>query len=80
MDIKETTESGELLSKRQGEMLFKMCCRYYHQIPDSFIKELELKEPEAVREDTSYKLSLLKDIVLKHLRKLVNAYMTIANL
>ena len=65
MDIKETTESGELLSKRQGEMLFKMCCRYYHQIPDSFIKELELKEPEAVREDTSYKLSLLKDIVFE---------------
>ena len=65
MDIKETTESGELLSKRQGEMLFKMCCRYYHQIPDSLIKELELKEPEAVREDTSYKLSLLKDIVFE---------------
>ena len=65
MDIKETTDSGELLSKRQGEMLFKMCCRYYHQIPDSYIKELELKEPEAVREDTSYKLSLLKDIVFE---------------
>ena len=65
IDIKETTDSGELLSKRQGEMLFKMCCRYYHQIPDSYIKELELKEPEAVREDTSYKLSLLKDIVFE---------------
>ena len=65
MDIKETTDSGELLSKRQGEMLFKMCCRYYHQIPDSYIKDLELKEPEAVREDTSYKLSLLKDIVFE---------------
>ena len=65
MDIKETTESGELLSKRQGEMLFKMCCRYYHQIPDLFIKELELKEPEALREDTSYKLSLLNDIIFE---------------
>ena len=65
MDIKETTDSGELLSKRQGEMLFKMCCRYYHQIPDSYRKELELKEPEAVREDTSYKLSLLKDIIFE---------------
>jgi hypothetical protein len=43
-------------------MLFKMCCRYYHQIPEAFVAELELTEPEAVREDTSRKLALLQGI------------------
>ena len=61
-DVKATTEEGELLSKRQGEMLFKMCCRYYNQIPESFVAELELTEPEAVREDTPRKLALLQGI------------------
>ena len=61
-DVKATTEEGELLSKRQGEMLFKMCCRYYNQIPESFVSELELTEPEAVREDTPRKLALLQGI------------------
>ncbi len=58
-DLKEKVGEGELLSKRQGEMLHKMCCRYIKQVPEALAKELELVEPEAVRPDTPRKLELL---------------------
>ncbi|MEA2067824.1 MAG: type I DNA topoisomerase, partial [Verrucomicrobiota bacterium] len=58
-DLKEKVGEGELLSKRQGEMLHKMCCRYIKQVPEAVSKELELVEPEAVRADTPRKLALL---------------------
>jgi len=58
-DLKEKVGEGELLSKRQGEMLHKMCCRYIKQVPDALSKELELVEPEAVRAETPRKLEIL---------------------
>jgi len=58
-DLKEKVGEGELLSKRQGEMLHKMCCRYIKQVPEVLVQELELVEPEAVRADTPRKLELL---------------------
>ncbi len=53
---------GDLLSKRQGEMLHKMCCRYIKQVPEAISKELELVEPEAVRAETPRKLELLATV------------------
>lgn len=61
-DLKEKVGEGELLSKRQGEMLHKMCCRYIKQVPEALSKELELVEPEAVRGDTPRKLELLSTV------------------
>jgi hypothetical protein len=61
-DLKEKVGGGELLSKRQGEMLHKMCCRYIRQVPEAQAMELELIEPEAVRGDTPRKLGLLAKI------------------
>ncbi len=58
-DLKEKVGVGAKLSKRQGEMLHKMCCRYIKQVPEELAKELELVEPEAVRPDTVRKLELL---------------------
>jgi len=68
-DLKETVGKGELLSKRQGEMLHKMCCRYIRQIPEALAKELELVEPEAVRNDTPRKLELLANVTFEEPRK-----------
>ncbi len=68
-DLKEKVGEGELLSKRQGEMLHKMCCRYIHQIPEAMAKELELVEPEAVRGDTPRKLELLANVQFEEPRK-----------
>ena len=42
-----------------------MCCRYYNQIQESFVSELQLTEPEAVREDTPRKLALLQGITFE---------------
>ena len=64
-DVKETTEGGELLSKRQGEMLFKMCSRYFHQVPTELAQALELSEPEAVRDETPRKLALFEGITFE---------------
>jgi len=61
-DLKEKVGEGERLSKRQGEMLHKMCCRYIKQVPEELAKELELVEPEAVRPDTVRKLELLSGL------------------
>ncbi|QBG49125.1 type I DNA topoisomerase [Verrucomicrobia bacterium S94] len=61
-DLKEKVNEGELLSKRQGEMLHKMCCRYMKQVPEDLVKALELVEPEAVRDDTPRKLQLLANV------------------
>lgn len=68
-DVKETTEAGELLSKRQGEMLFKMCCRYFHQVPAELAKELSLQEPESVRADTPRKLDLFAGVTFEEAKK-----------
>ena len=68
-DLKETVKGGELLSKRQGEMLHKMCCRYMKQVPDALVSELELVEPEAVRSDTPRKLALLANVNFEEPRK-----------
>lgn len=68
-DLKAKVAEGELLSKRQGEMLHKMCCRYIRQMPELLIKELELVEPEAVREDTPRKLELLENVRFEEPRK-----------
>ena len=68
-DLKEKVGEGELLSKRQGEMLHKMCCRYIGQVPAPLAAELELVEPEAVRGDTPRKLELLADIEFEEARK-----------
>ncbi|HEY5652990.1 MAG TPA: type I DNA topoisomerase [Pontiella sp.] len=68
-DLKETVEEGELLSKRQGEMLHKMCCRYIKQIPADLVAELELVEPEAVRGDTPRKLDILATVQFEEPRK-----------
>ncbi len=61
-DFKEMVGKSELLSKRQGEMLHKMCCRYIKQVPEGIIAKLELVEPEAVRTDTPRKLELLSTV------------------
>ncbi|MDF7824134.1 type I DNA topoisomerase [Pontiellaceae bacterium B12227] len=61
-DLKEKVGEGELLSKRQGEMLHKMCCRYIKQVPEGMVTELELVEPEAVRGDTPRKIELLINV------------------
>uniref|UniRef100_UPI00356B1E8A type I DNA topoisomerase n=1 Tax=Pontiella sp. TaxID=2837462 RepID=UPI00356B1E8A len=61
-DLKEKVGEGELLSKRQGEMLHKMCCRYIKQVPADLAAELELVEPEAVRGDTPRKLEVLSKV------------------
>jgi len=68
-DLKSTVAEGELLSRRQGEMLHKMCCRYIRQMPEALVQELELVEPEAVREDTPRKLELLADVRFDEPRK-----------
>ena len=68
-DLKEKVGEGELLSKRQGEMLHKMCCRYIKQIPEGFVAELGLVEPEAVRGDTPRKLALLANVRFEEPRK-----------
>ncbi len=61
-DLKATVAEGKLLSKRQGEMLHKMCCRYIRQIPAELAAELQLAEPEAVRDETPRKLALLANV------------------
>jgi len=68
-DLKEKVGQGELLSKRQGEMLHKMCCKYIKQVPDAMATELELVEPEAVRGDTPRKLELLSGVQFEEPRK-----------
>lgn len=62
VDLKAKVDEGEKLSKRQGEMLFKMCCRYIQQIPEELTNELELVEPEKPRDETSRKLQLLAHV------------------
>ncbi len=68
-DVKKAVAGGTELSKRQGEMLFQMCCRYYHQIPDALASELKLVKPEAVRDDTPRKLKLLENIQFEEPRQ-----------
>jgi DNA topoisomerase-1 len=68
-DLKAKVGEGELLSKRQGEMLHKMCCRYIKQVPQALVQELELVEPEAVRGDTPRKLELLANVQFEEPRK-----------
>ena len=68
-DLKETVGEGELLSKRQGEMLHKMCCRYIQQVPAALAQELELVEPEAVRGDTPRKIEILSKVTFEEARK-----------
>ncbi len=68
-DLKEKVGEGELLSKRQGEMLHRMCCRYIRQVPEALARELELVEPEAVRGDTPRKLELLAHVQFEEPRK-----------
>jgi len=68
-DLKEKVGEGELLSKRQGEMLHKMCCRYIKQVPEALVAELKLVEPEAVRSDTPRKLELLANVQFEEARK-----------
>jgi DNA topoisomerase-1 len=68
-DLKEKVTEGELLSKRQGEMLHKMCCRYIKQISPELAAELELIEPEAVRGDTPRKIELLANVKFEEPRK-----------
>jgi DNA topoisomerase-1 len=68
-DLKTKVGEGELLSKRQGEMLHKMCCRYIKQVPAALVTELELVEPEAVRGDTPRKLELLAHVQFEEPRK-----------
>ncbi len=67
-DFKGMIGEGELLSKRQGEMLHKMCCRYIKQVPEAIATELELVEPEAVRADTPRKLDLLSGLTYEEAR------------
>jgi len=69
VDLQEKVGEGELLSKRQGEMLHKMCCRYIKQVPDALIAELELVEPEAVRGDTPRKIEVLANVQYEEPRK-----------
>ena len=59
LDLKDSVNKGELLSKRQGELLYKMCCRYYNQISNDLSERLNLIKPEAVRDTTAHKISLL---------------------
>lgn len=68
-DLKEKVAEGERLSKRQGEMLHKMCCRYIKQVSEGFVTELELVEPEAVRGDTPRKLEILANVNFEEPRK-----------
>ncbi len=68
-DLKQMVGEGELLSKRQGEMLHKMCCRYIKQVPAELATELELVEPEAVRGDTPRKIELLSNVKFEEARK-----------
>ena len=59
LDLKNSVNKGELLSKRQGDLLYKMCCRYYNQISNDLSERLNLIKPEAVRDTTAHKISLL---------------------
>lgn len=68
-DLRKTVEEGALLTRRQGEMLHKMCCRYIRQIPAALATGLELVEPEAVRGDTPRKLELLAKVQFEEPRK-----------
>jgi DNA topoisomerase-1 len=68
-DLQQKVDEGELLSKRQGEMLHKMCCRYISQVPDALATELELVQPEAVRGDTPRKIELLANVTFEEPRK-----------
>ena len=68
-ELTEKVAEGELLSKRQGEMLHKMCCRYVRQMPADVVSTLELVEPEAVRSDTPRKLDLLAHVKFEEPRK-----------
>ena len=67
-DLQEQVNDGELLSKRQGEMLHKMCCKYIKQVPADLAAELELVEPEAVRADTPRKLEVLSGVTFEEPR------------
>ena len=60
---------NDVLSKRQGELLFKMCCRYYDQVSVDLIKKLDLKKPESVRDDTDRKIKLLLTVKFDAPRK-----------
>lgn len=63
LDLKQKTEvSDELLTKRQGDLLYKMCCRYFDQIPNDLLEKLEIVELEAVRDDTSVKIDLFSGV------------------
>lgn len=68
-DLQEKVNEGELLSKRQGEMLHKMCCRYIKQVPAGMVAELELVEPEAVRGDTPRKIQILLNVKFEEPQK-----------
>ena len=68
-DLKGKVNEGERLSKRQGEMLHKMCCRYIKQVPEGIVKELELVEPEAVRSDTPRKVEILLTVKFEEPQK-----------
>jgi predicted DNA binding protein len=68
-ELQEKVNEGELLSKRQGEMLHKMCCRYISQIPEGIASELGLVEPEAVRGDTPRKIAILLNVKFEEARK-----------
>jgi DNA topoisomerase I len=61
-DLKAKLAAGEKLSKRQGDMLYKMCCRYCSQIPAEMGETLKLAEPEKPRGDTARKLELLANV------------------
>ncbi|MEI6891129.1 MAG: type I DNA topoisomerase [Pontiella sp.] len=68
-DLKEKVGEGELLSKRQGEMLHKMCCRYIKQVTAELVTTLELVEPEAVRHDTPRKIEILTGVKFEEPQK-----------
>ena len=62
LDLQESVNSGDLLSKRQGELLYKMCCRYYNQLPSNISDKLDLIKPEAVRDSTGQKINMLLEV------------------
>ena len=61
-ELRKKFEKGEQLSKRQGQMLYRICCRYINQLPKEIISELDLIEPEEISQDTRRKLEVLKNV------------------
>ncbi|MCF7849765.1 MAG: type I DNA topoisomerase [Kiritimatiellales bacterium] len=61
-ELRDDVAEGKKLSKRQGEMLFSICCRYIQQVPAELAQELELVEPEKPRDDTMQKLEILAGV------------------